>query len=155
MKSPLVLLAITATVAFVGADTLRGRVVGVTDGDTVKVLVDRREVKVRVWGIDCPEGGQAFGKAAKKRCSDLVFGKPVDLETKDVDRYGRTVAKVSAGGVDLGAELIRSGLAWWYERYAPNESLYGRLEREARAAKRGLWADAAPVAPWEWRKSKR
>lgn len=130
-----------------------GRVVGVADGDTIEVLEGRTPRKVRLWGIDCPEKGQPWGTRARRRTSDLCYGKEVTVEARKVDRYGRLVAHVRLpGGADLSAEVVRAGMAWWYEQYAPKDTGLALLEREARAARRGLWEDADPVPPWVYRR---
>jgi micrococcal nuclease len=132
----------------------QARVVAITDGDTIRVLRDEHvQLKIRLHGIDCPESGQPFGHRAKEFTGDMVFGKTVTIRVMDTDRYGRTVAEVFlADGRVLNRELVRAGLAWWYRRYAPRDGELADLEREARQARRGLWADADPLAPWEWRR---
>lgn len=131
---------------------LKGKVVGVSDGDTVDVLIGGKAARVRLFGVDCPEKRQPFGAAAKKFTSTLVFGREVKVVVRDVDRYGRTVAEVVlADGRILNRELVKAGLAWWYKRYAPDAHELGILEAEARAAGRGLWADKAPIRPWDFR----
>lgn len=135
------------------AQTLAGRVVGVSDGDTITVLTaEKRRVKVRLHGIDCPESHQAFGAKAKQFASAIAFGKDASLRVTDTDRYGRTVAVVTIGGKVVNHELVRAGLAWWYRQYAPGDRTLERLENEARRAKRGLWADKSPTPPWEFRR---
>lgn len=134
------------------AEEFSGKVVGVSDGDTITVLRDRTPVKVRLNGIDCPETGQDFGSRAKAVTSELVFDQVVRVVPRDTDNYGRTVADVFlADGRSLNHELVRSGFAWWYRKYAPNDGTLARLETEARAATRGLWAQRGAVAPWDWR----
>jgi micrococcal nuclease len=132
--------------------TFVGTVVAVQDGDTISVMRDGRAERVRVDGIDAPERGQDFGKRAKQLLSNLVFGKIVDVEVRDTDRYGRTVGRVTVDGHDAGLDMVRAGLAWHYIRYS-NDPLLARAEREARAAHRGLWVQPAPLAPWEFRRS--
>ncbi len=128
-----------------------GRVVSVTDGDTITVLHNGKGERIRLHGIDCPEKRQAFGNRAKQFTSKLVFGKTVTVQVVDHDRYGRTVGVVLLpDGRSLNHELVRAGLAWMYRRYANDQSL-SDLEEEARVARRGLWADPNPVSPWEWR----
>lgn len=145
----LLLLAGTAAAA-------SGKVVSVSDGDTVKVLLQgNRQVKVRLWGIDAPESGQAFGKNAKRALAELVAGQLVDLDEKGRDRYGRTLATVQLQGVNVNEEMVRLGWAWWYRNYAPEAKALEAAEIEARAAGRGLWADKGGVPPWEWRAQKR
>jgi len=137
------------------AEEFTGKVVGVTDGDTIKVLRNGKEVKVRLFGIDCPEKGQAFGTKANQETSDLAFGKEVTVIEHGTDRYGRTLGDVIFhDGKNLNQEQVQSGLAWWYKKYSTDQTLE-RLEAEAREAKRGLFADAKPVAPWDWRKQQR
>jgi micrococcal nuclease len=104
--------------------------------------------------IDTPEKGQPYGQAAKKFTANLVTGKVVRVWPTDTDRYGRTIAFVFVGGTDLNKELLKAGLAWHYKQYSRDPEL-AKLEFEARSAKRGLWGEADPVPPWEWRKRKR
>lgn len=141
------------------ADVLEGKVVGVTDGDTVTVLVDRREVKVRVAGIDAPEKKQPFGQRSKEHLSDCAFGKSVAVEWSKTDRYGRTIGKVLADGVDCGLRQIQDGMAWHYKAYAKEQSAtdrvtYAEAESQAMSRKAGLWSDPHPVPPWEFRHPK-
>ena len=134
--------------------TFVGKVVAVQDGDTISVMRDGREERVRVYGIDAPEGGQDFGSRAKQFLSGLVFGKVVEVTVRDLDSYGRTVGRVTVDGTDAGLEMVRAGLAWHYVRYS-NDPRLADAEREARAARRGLWAQPAPLAPWEFRRPSR
>ena len=142
------------------AEVIDGRVVGVADGDTVTVL-DGASIqhKIRLQGIDAPEKKQAFGQRSKQSLSDLVFDKTVQVETAKKDRYGREIGKVLVNGIDANLEQIKRGFAWHYKAYQREQSendrrLYDLTETEARAAKRGLWADVDPVPPWEFRKNK-
>lgn len=148
------------SLSLLAAGTVTGRIVGVTDGDTVKILTaDKHEIKVRLYGIDSPESAQDFGQAAKKKTSEIAFGKEASVEIIDSDRYGREVGIVRTGeGSSVNEQLVAAGLAWRYPQYCKLEPLctdLGRLEQEARTAKRGLWADPAPAAPWQWRKDKK
>lgn len=152
------LLALATSCAW--AETLTGRVVAVQDGDTITVL-DAASVqhKIRLSGIDCPEKSQPYGQAAKQSMSDQVFGRQVSVETSKRDRYGREIGKVLVGGVDANIEQIKRGLAWHYKKYEGEQppedrAAYASAEVEARGAGRGLWADPAPVAPWDWRHRK-
>jgi endonuclease YncB( thermonuclease family) len=134
-----------------------GKVVSVTDGDTVTVVLDGgKKEKIRLAGIDCPEMEQPFGEPAKEFTEEFSLGKKVTVAVKGSDRYGRVLGEMirpdgpgSAGGVRiLNEELLRAGLAWWYRKCAPDNFPYEKLEREAREAGRGLW----PTPPWEFRK---
>lgn len=128
-----------------------GQCVGLSDGDTIQVLRQRRPMRVRLHGIDCPEKAQPFGDKARQFTANLVFGKTVKIYPTDTDRYGRTVAWVFANTKCVNRELVAAGLAWHYQQYAPRETKLAALQEEARGARRGFWATAAPVAPWDWR----
>ena len=145
---------ILAALAHAG-DKWTGKVIGVTDGDTITVLRDQTQVKVRLYGIDCPEKGQSWGKRAKQFTEDKCLGQTVLVFARDTDRYGRLVAELMLTSQRiLQHEMLKTGLAWWYEKYAPDENLYRLLEKQARRDRTGLWADPEPAAPWEWRKGK-
>jgi micrococcal nuclease len=131
---------------------LIARIVGVHDGDSITALAaGNQQLKVRLDGIDAPELKQPFSQQSKAALSALVFGKVVSLHITGADNYKRTLAVVMVGGVNVNRELVRLGLAWRYERYSKDEALLA-AQNEARAARRGLWSDPAPVAPWEWRR---
>lgn len=150
------LLFVVGAAAWAAPTQIVGRVVGIADGDTIRVLTGRTEIKVRLYGVDCPERKQPWGSRAKQFTADLVFGKTVTVREIDRDRYGRVVGEVILpDGRSLNAELVRAGLAWWYRRYAPENRDLEALEAQARAAGRGIWADPHPVPPWEWRRAKR
>ena len=130
--------------------TFSGRVVGVLDGDSLLVVDGRRQVDVRLLGVDAPEGGQAYGSVCKRTLSNLVFGKTVAVQVVDIDRYKRSVSRVTVDGRDAGLEMIRAGCAWHYRQYL-DDAGYAAAEQEARRARRGLWQDATPIAPWTYR----
>ena len=136
-------------------ETITGKVVGVYDGDLLTLLVNKKEIKVRLAAIDTPErrGGQPFSKAAKQFLSDSVFGKTVQIQKVGDAGWDRDLGYVVADGVNVNAELIKQGLAWHYKEYSDDETL-ARFELDAREAKRGLWVDVEPVPPWEFRKPK-
>jgi micrococcal nuclease len=129
------------------------RVVSVHDGDTLTVLVEKRQVKVRLTDIDAPELKQPFGTRSRQSLADLCFGKIASLDVRGQDRYKRTIAQVTCDGRDANAEQVRRGYAWAYTRYAPRDSPLHAMQHEARVASRGLWVDPAPVAPWNWRRN--
>jgi endonuclease YncB( thermonuclease family) len=137
------------------ADEFAGRVVGVTDGDTLKVLHAGRAETVRLQGVDAPEKRQAHGARARRFTADLSFDRTVTVRTTGRDRNGRLLGEVVLpDGRSLNQELVRAGYAWWFRKYSRDGRL-ARLEEEARAGRRGLWADQAPQAPWEYRVSGR
>ena len=134
------------------ARILDGRVVGITDGDTLTLLVDREQVRVRLAQIDAPESNQPYGKKAKAALSALAFGKRGHVEVVDIDRYGRTVGEVFVDGIDVNREMVREGHAWAYTKYSHTTEII-ELEDGARAAKKGLWAlpESQREPPWIWR----
>lgn len=140
------------------AATLQGQVVGISDGDTVIVLDSTNtQFKIRLMGIDAPEKKQPFGQRSKQFLSDLVFNKDVTIEYSKKDKYGRTVGKITVGGVDANLEQIKAGFAWHYKKYqreqtADDRLVYAQAEELARVQKVGLWAEPNPVPPWDWRK---
>jgi endonuclease YncB( thermonuclease family) len=143
------------------AETLRGEVIGLSDGDTLTVLDnERHQHRVRLVGIDAPEKRQAFGERSRQHLSALVFRQEVVVDWKKRDRYGRILGLVRVRSVDVGQAQLRAGLAWHYKAYAREQpaaqrSLYSDEEVDARRARRGLWSEAEPTPPWEFRRSKR
>jgi micrococcal nuclease len=135
-----------------------GKVIKVADGDTITVLdTNKRKHKIRFYGIDSPEGGQAFGDKAKKATSELVYGKNVEVNVLDQDRYGRQVGIVFYNNTNINGELIKKGYAWVYTTYCKVRTCddwYGS-QVEASLNKRGLWADPKAIPPWEYRSQKR
>lgn len=152
----LLLFVLAAVVTTAQGAEYIGKVVGVSDGDTLTLLVPDgasfKQVKVRLGEIDTPESKQPYGERAKQTLSDLAFGKQARVVVQDTDKYGRTVGRVYVGNLDVNAEMIRQGAAWVYRQYLKDQSLL-TLEAEAKAAKRGLWAlpEAQRMPPWEWR----
>ena len=152
----LVFLAILWSLPLFAAETITGKVVSVADGDTITVLEDKTQVKVRLHGVDAPEKAQDFGTVSRTFAADQCFGKDVSVEVTDTDRYGRKVGIVTLpDGEVLNHLLVEAGLAHWYEEYAPKDATLKRLQQEAKAEKRGLWSRPDAVAPWEFRKKKR
>lgn len=133
---------------------LTGKVVAIADGDTFTLLVDNREVKIRLHGIDCPEKKQDFGNAAKQYLSDLIFGHQVTAQEMGKDRYGRTIALVTVDGTPVNEAMISAGLAWHFKQYDRNPT-WATLEETARREKKGLWVQPDPLPPWEFRKKRK
>jgi endonuclease YncB( thermonuclease family) len=132
---------------------LSGRVTAVADGDTFTLrLQGRRDLRVRLYGIDAPESNQPYGPQARAALSEKLLGEDVNLVLQDVDNYGRLVSTVYFEGRDINLEQVQSGLAWWYSDYAPDDRALRDAEAVAQRGKVGLWKDAKPVAPWEWRR---
>ena len=154
------------------SESLHGRVVGVSDGDTITVLdADHQQYKIRLSGIDAPEKAQPFGQRSKENLSHLVFGREVTVEWRKKDRYGRTVGKVLVAEptcqeatcpkiMDACHAQVVAGMAWWYRQYAKEQesgdaNRYEQSELEARSRRIGLWSDPQPTPPWDWRKEKK
>ena len=128
-----------------------GKVVGVTDGDTIRVMREGEAVRVRLEGIDCPERTQDFSQRASQLTSSLVFGEVVSVDVRDVDRYGRLVARVTVNGQDVSMVLVEQGLAWHYTQYS-SDPVLAEAERSARSEGIGLWSRPNPIAPWDFRR---
>lgn len=154
-------LAILFATSTLRAETFTGRVVGVTDGDTLKLLTDfKQSVKIRLAGIDSPEKAQDFGQRAKQNLSDLAFDREAIAECTKRDRYQRLICVVSVDGTDVGLEQVRAGMAWWYRQFISEQTVSQRTKYEiaeatAKAARTGLWSQPSPIPPWDWRKGMR
>ena len=148
-------------------------IVGISDGDTLKARCGTpghyEEIKVRLHGIDAPEKRQPFGERAKEAMSDLVYRREAALDCFKLDRYGRSVCRVTvapntaasgAKTLDAGLAMVTAGMAWWYRAYTQEQSpqergQYELAETQANAKHVGLWRDPNPVPPWAWRKTQR
>lgn len=125
-------------------------VIAVADGDTLTARCGQQQIKVRLAEIDAPEKKQPFGLRSKQSLSEMCFNKQAVITAQGTDRYRRTIARVVCDGTDANAEQLKRGMAWVYEKYVKDKSLYA-VQDEARGLKTGLWADADPVPPWVWR----
>jgi len=129
-------------------------VVSIRAGDTTRSSAQKMAERIRLNGIDCPEKGQAYSQRAKQAASALVFGKEVTLQTHGKDKYGRTLAEVFlSDGTNVNHELVKDGWCWWYRKYAPGDVELEKLEKTARDAIKGLWADSKPIPPWVYRRN--
>jgi endonuclease YncB( thermonuclease family) len=132
-----------------------GKVVSITDGDTIIVRPSAGpSVKVRLIHVDAPERGQAFGTRARQALGDLIDGQTVEIIGTSKDRYGRLLGDVRHSGRSVNLEMVKRGFAWAYVEYDPPAE-YVAAESEARSARRGLWADKSPEPPWTYRKIRR
>jgi len=146
--------AVAASAPAAAQSPVSGYVVGVHDGDTLTVLrADKTQIKVRLADIDAPELGQAFGTAAKRALAAACMQRVASIIPTAVDRHGRMVGRIDCGAGDASTLMVRQGLAWAYREYLTRVSLLG-MEGDAKAARIGLWAQAA-VPPWEWRRERR
>ena len=136
---------------------IQGRVIRVSEGDTITVLTAHPEAKykVRFFGIDAPESAMNHGSAAQRALQDKILGRDVTVRVVAVDHYGRAVGRVMIGSRYINLEMVADGHAWYYSDYARNEYDLATAEREARLQKRGLWQEKTPLPPWEFRNSKK
>jgi len=135
------------------ADTFDGEVVRIVDGDSLLVMSGGQRIRVRLKEIDAPELKQPFGRQARESLVQICAKKEAKVLWTEIDRNGRTLGRVLCGATDANAEQVRRGMAWVFDRYVRDRSLY-TLQESAQAARLGLWADQAPVPPWEWRQSR-
>lgn len=150
MRALLMFLALSYACSAWAGD-FAGRVIAVLDGDTLLVLRGKQKLKVRVADIDAPEKEQPGGMASEQSLADLVRHKQVQVSSRAVDAYGRIVGLVTVGGTNVSEEQLRRGMAWEYSRFHGNKA-YVALQHSAQNARRGLWAQANPTPPWQWRK---
>ncbi|NJA90147.1 thermonuclease family protein [Rhodocyclus tenuis] len=137
-----------------------GPVINVHDGDTLKLWTEERIVTVRFSGSDTPETGQAYWRVARDRLRALVRGQPTTISCYKKDMHARDVCRVYVGTQDVGLEMVREGLAWHAYQFDDEQTsaervAYKNAESDARAKGLGLWADSAPMPPWECRKLRR
>lgn len=152
------LLLLGAAPAGWAEEWVDGKVVSVTDGDTVVVETRRKDVlRVRFYGVDAPETAtehwptQAYGEAASRFMQQLVGGRAVSVRLTGERTHGREVGEVFVEGRSASRELLRAGLGWWNTKFARHDGDLERLEQAARLTRRGLWQEAAPVPPWQYR----
>lgn len=126
------------------------KVIGISGGDTLTLLVDNQPLKIKLANIEAPEKEQAFGKHSKQSLSELCWGKDASYKEQDIDRHGRIVAVVKCDGVEASSAQVERGMAWVYPKFSKDLTLPG-LEAIARRDRRGLWFDTEPVPPWEFR----
>ena len=141
------------------ADLMTGEVVALADGDTITVLSEGVQHKIRLSGIDAPEKNQPFGNQSKQSLAEMVFRKTVTVDYNKRDKYNRIVGKVLLEGNDINLEQVKRGLAWHYKQYEKEQeladrSIYANEEYIARRDRQGLWAESRPIPPWEFRKMK-
>ena len=156
MKS--IWIALFGIICCVGlfAETLNGYVIGVSDGDTVKVLdAGKKQHRIRLLGIDAPESNQAFGQKSKQYLSSLIFNKNVSITYKEKDQYGRILGTIFYENENINLKMVHAGLAWHYVYFAKDNKELAEAEAAARKEKLGLWAEPNPMPPWDFRYQKK
>lgn len=157
MKSKVFLLIFILffTAQFSYAENIQANIVSIQDGDTITVKTkSNKKVKIRMYGIDAPELSQSYGQKSKQQLAKLLKNKNISYKTANVDSYGRTVATVYAGDINVNYEMIKSGYAWHYKHYYKSKR-YAEAEKYARDNKLGLWAEDKPTPPWKYREDMR
>jgi endonuclease YncB( thermonuclease family) len=130
-------------------------IVGVIDGDTLKARCgEHHQTTIRLAEIDAPEKSQAYGEQSRQHLAALCFHKQAAVRVEGMDRFGRTIARISCTDRDASIEQVSSGMAWAFTKYLKDPAVKS-AESQARALSRGLWTDPAPVAPWAWRRTAR
>jgi len=152
MKRFFLILLLSLLPVLCSAQRFSVKVVGISDGDTFTcVNDDNLQLKIRINGIDAPEKKQAFGNKSKELLSSLIFGKRINIDVQSKDGYGRYIAYVySPEGKDVALLMLHEGMAWHFTKY-DNNKVYSDAENVARKAKRGLWSESSPIAPWDFR----
>ncbi len=132
-----------------------GKVIKVADGDSITILYEGKELRIRLAEIDAPERGQPFWRKSREILADYVAGKEVTVEEFDVDQYGRVVGHVYLGDLWVNGELVRGGYAYVYPKYAVSKKLY-EFEKDAQGNKAGIWKlpKKERIKPWVWRNNK-
>ena len=125
----------------------------IVDGDTIKGIVDGKEITVRLVEIDAPEMDQPFGVESKKFLKNLIEDKKVTLISEGKDRYDRTLGELFVNKNNINETMVKSGFAWVYDRYVKNLLLYS-YQDEAKSKNLGIWQSENPIAPWVWRRKK-
>lgn len=134
--------------------------VRIFDGDSALVRVEGETLHVRLVGIDAPEKGQPHADASRDQFVDYLKAPSARLEILKRDVFRRWLVRVEVEGQDLGEKLLSDGNAWFFRRYQADLSpemrrRYDRAERDAQMNKRGLWQESSPMAPWDYRATKR
>lgn len=152
-KMKITLLASALLTLCCAKAVLAYEVIGISDGDTMTLLVDRKPVKIRLANIDAPEKKQPYGERSKQSLSSLCWGANATYIPESTDVYGRTIAVVKCNGTEVNRAQVQSGMAWVYPKYNKDASLPG-IEKTAKSTAAGLWADQNAVPPWEFRKQR-
>lgn len=151
MRALLILLC-SLPAWMVQAETFDARVIVVMDGDTVMAMRGGRKLKIRLANIDAPEKAQPYGPESRQSLYEMVNKREVQIDSQAVDQYGRVIGAIHVDGYSVNQEQVRRGMAWEYS-YRHSDKTYQRLQSEAQQARRGLWAQANPEPPWQWRKA--
>ncbi|MCB1064787.1 MAG: thermonuclease family protein [Verrucomicrobiae bacterium] len=146
------LLVCLASARQISAEIIEGRVIGIHDGDSLTLLTQsQKKHRIRLAEIDAPEEGQKFAELSTKALAGKVFGKWITVKSKVRDQYSRIIGTVLLEGENVNLWMVKQGFAWHYAAYS-EDSDFANAEILARKAKRGIWVNAPPMPPWEFRK---
>ncbi len=152
MMSVLLTIISILSIGEAQAEEYKAKVLSISDGDSMIVFYSNRKEKIILYGVDCPEIKQDFGIQAKQFTNQVCFGKDVSINEHGLDSRGRVIAEVYlADGSSLNEQLVKQGLAWWSDKYAPGDKTLRLLHYNAKAQKSGLWSVPNPIAPWTFR----
>ena len=151
IKQTILLFLLLTFTTFAG-DHIQGTVTKVIDGDTITVKTKKKEVKVRLYGIDAPEKKQDYGKKSTRLLKKLIDNETVQVVVTGKDKYHRKIGKIFFEGQYINLVMVQNGAAWWYKKYAKKDVEFKMAEKWAKESKIGLWEKKKPVAPWKWRK---
>lgn len=152
MEKLILLFLLISILSF--ADSVKGTVISVSDGDTFRVMINNKNEKIRLFGVDAPEHNQEWGKESREALSKLILGKEILLDIKDRDQFGRAVAVLFVENINVNLEMIRTGNAWYYEFFDKNNSENKKAMENAKKKKLGLWSKPNPIRPYEFKKDK-
>lgn len=159
MRQRILALACLVVTSSGQADTLIGRVVAITDGDTLVIQAEHGRQEIRVAGIDAPERVQSFGARSRANLGQWVFQKHASAECLNSTGNAPKRCVVRVDGEDVGLRQLRDGMAWWvredFESQTPEALSYQQAETMARLRRLGLWSETNPRPPWDWRKLSR
>lgn len=140
----------------ISAKELKGYVVDVIDGDTIKIYADDKKIyTIRLYGIDTPERGQHYYNEAKEALQKFILSKDVLVYYTKNGIYGRIIGKIYYNGKYINQDMIHNGYAWYYEKYAKNNISLKEAQDSAIKLKAGIWSQEKPIPPWKWRKGER
>lgn len=155
MKKLITLLTALLLAFSANAYTIKGTVVDVLDGDTLKIQSGNEIHKIRLAYIDAPEMAQRYGVESKNSLTMLTKNKPAIADCYERDMYGRNLCAVAVGSTVVNFTQVTRGLAWVYTFYAPKNSPLFDVQATAKKNKLGLWSDPTQTAPWDFRRAEK
>lgn len=153
MNIKLAVTLLISSIIFCDAAVLEGKVIKVSDGDTIRLLTNNKQQhRIRLAHIDAPESKQAYGNKSRENLANYIAKQYVTVEYNEKDQYGRIVGVIYFKNKNINLLQVQDGYAWYYKHFS-NEKKYQKAEEEARRSKKGLWKDKNPIAPWNFRRN--